>query len=125
VWKNAEKAVNEAILHKESNLQVFNAGIKWKHVVEDRKYSKCITSSMVSVIKANGDIPLCVLKRNESSSIIGNIYNGGFLEHWYSEKHYSLIENIDVGKCRKPCKHDSYNIVAEAYADDLYHKYFI
>ncbi|MBU1094448.1 MAG: radical SAM protein [Firmicutes bacterium] len=125
VWTEAEDNVKKAITLKINNLQIFNAGIKWHHVVEERKYSKCTTSSLVSVIKANGDIPLCVLKRNELASIIGNIYDGGFIKNWYGEKHYELIDNINLKQCRKPCKHDSYNIVNEAFNLDFYHKNFI
>lgn len=127
IWKTAFKNVESVILanQKEPKIQVFDAGIKWGHLNNKRSYSKCTTSTMVSVIQANGDIPLCVLHRNVKDKIIGNINNGGFASNWFSEKHQELIEKIDVNKCRKPCKHDSYNIMFEAYNNDLIHKNFI
>lgn len=126
IWIKAASEVKKAILSNDPNqLQIFDAGVKWIHVSEKRKYLQCYTSTLVAVIKANGDIPLCVLKRNEKESIIGNIYNGGFMSNWYSEKHLELINKINIDQCRKPCKHDSYNIVCEAMSLDMYHENFI
>lgn len=106
-------------------IQVFSAGIKWDHLKGERQYKKCTTSTMVSVVQANGDIPLCVLLRNQKQYIIGNIHDGGFATNWFSKRHLELINNKDVNKCRKPCKHDSYNIMYEAYAQDYLHRNFI
>lgn len=126
IWIRANELVKKTVENYiDDELQVFDAGIKWLHMNDDRKYSKCLTSSIVAVVKANGDIPLCVLKRNHNDEIIGNINNGGFIKSWYSEKHLNLINNINVKLCRKPCKHDSYNIACEAIHDDLYHSNFI
>ena len=84
------------------------------------------TSSLVGVIKANGDIPLCVLNRNEESKIIGNfIKEKGFKNVWFSKKHTDLINFIDINMCRRPCKHDSYNIVYEAVINDYIHCNFL
>lgn len=126
VWITAANEVKKVVtfIDKEQ-LQVFDAGIKWYHVSNERKYSRCFTSSIVAVVKANGDIPLCVLKRNDPKFIIGNIKDGGFLKHWFSAKHFELIDQIILSKCRKPCKHDSYNIVCESLQSDLNHKNFI
>ncbi len=126
VWIKAASEVKRAIeLNNQLDLQIFDAGVKWLHVNDKRQYLKCYTSSLVAVVKANGDIPLCVLKRNDIDYIIGNIYNSGFVNHWFSNKHLELIQNIDLNLCRKPCKHDSYNIACEALALDLYHENFI
>lgn len=126
IWSQAISEIKKSIEHNASDtLQIFDAGVKWIHVNEKRRYNKCHTSVLVAVIKANGDMPLCVLKRNDSNSIIGNIYNGGFMKNWFSERHSQLINNIDVNHCPKPCKHDSYNIVYEALKQDMYHKNFI
>jgi sulfatase maturation enzyme AslB (radical SAM superfamily) len=126
IWKSAEESVKRAIYsNKDVHFQVFDAGVKWQHLVDDRHYSKCTTSSLVAVAKADGDIPLCVLKRHEPGQLIGNIYEGGFIKNWFSQRHEELINNIDVSTCRKPCKHDSYNIVCEALKNDLYHRNFI
>ena len=126
-WIKASYEVKKAIeLNNSQELQIFDAGVKWVHVNDKRKYLRCYTSSLVSVIKANGDIPLCVLKRNEKERIIGNIYDGGFVKNWFSNRHIELIDNIDINICRKPCKHDSYNIViGETFKSDMYHENFI
>lgn len=126
IWNEAERLVLKAKSNNSNaELQIFNAGIKWNHLNNERHYCKCYTSSIVAVIKANGDIPLCVLKRNDTENCVGNIYDGGFSKNWFSEKHEQLIERINLETCRKPCKHDSYNIVCEALQNDYYHKNFI
>lgn len=126
IWKKAQECVRLAKQYANDHFQVFDAGIKWNHVVTGRHYKQCKTSSIVGVIKANGDIPLCVLKRNETDSIIGNfIREGGFINVWYSKRHEELVDAIEVEKCRKPCKHDSYNIMYESVKEDYLHRNFI
>ena len=125
IWIKAHENIQKAMMYSDENFQIFDAGVKWKHINGDRCYQKCYTSSLVAVIKANGDIPLCILNRNNEDKIIGNIHNGGFFKQWYSERHKEFLSQIDVQTCRKPCKHDSYNIAYEAYMLDLYNKNFI
>lgn len=126
VWNEAQKQVKKAKEKASEVFQVFDAGIKWDHVVNERHYCTCKTSSIVGVIKANGDIPLCVLKRNEEEKVIGNfISDGGFKKVWYSQHHEYLINSININTCRKPCKHDSYNIMFEAVQEDYLHYNFI
>lgn len=125
IWEMARNKVQIAKQNNSSNLQIFDAGVKWEHVTKERCYNKCHTSSLVAVVKASGDIPLCILNRNNPQKVIGNIYDGGFFKHWFSNKHVEMIESINVQYCRKPCKHDSYNIAYEAYEHDLYNKNFI
>ncbi len=127
IWSEAKSKVEKVVLDNSrlKTIQVFDAGIKWDHLCQNREYKKCTTSTMVSVVQANGDIPLCVLLRNQKQYLIGNINEGGFAKNWFSERHLFLIENKDVNTCRKPCKHDSYNIMFEAYNNDFLHKNFI
>ncbi len=126
VWEEAFANVKKATQLATDSFQVFNAGIKWIHVIHHRHYTQCKTSSLVGVIKANGDIPLCVLNRNEESKIIGNfIKEKGFKNVWFSKKHTDLINFIDINMCRRPCKHDSYNIVYEAVINDYIHCNFL
>lgn len=125
LWEKAHEEVKKAKKLETDNFQVFDAGVKWKHLNEKRCYQKCWTSCLVSVVKATGDIPLCILNRNNEKMFIGNVKNGGFFKQWYGEKHKELINQIDVQTCRKPCKHDSYNIAYEAYKEGLYNINFI
>lgn len=125
IWIEAHEKIKEARKYCDENFQIFDAGVKWRHVNGNRYYKKCYTSSLVAVVKATGDIPLCILNRNTTDKIIGNVYDGGFFKNWYSERHKELLSQIDVQLCRKPCKHDSYNIAYEAYQNDLYNKDFI
>lgn len=127
IWEKANKNVKYVISINKGNpkLQVFDAGIKWGHLNKEREYKKCMTSTMVAVVQANGNIPLCVLLRNQEQFCIGNIANGGFTSNWFSQRHLDLIENKDLSECRKPCKHDSYNIMYEAFTQDYLHKNFI
>lgn len=125
IWEKAHQEVKRAKELENNDFQIFDAGVKWKHLNQNRYYQKCSTSSLVAVVKATGDIPLCILNRNNEKMYIGNIKNGGFFKHWYGEKHQELIKKINVQTCRKPCKHDSYNIAYEAYKEGLYNINFI
>jgi MoaA/NifB/PqqE/SkfB family radical SAM enzyme len=126
IWNEAKEQVQIAKKSKNDDFQVFDAGIKWSLVTERRHYSVCSTSSIVCVVKANGDIPLCVLKRNEKENIIGNILeSGSFKKIWFSQRHEELINAVDILNCRKPCKHDSYNIMYESIKKDYLHRFFI
>lgn len=125
IMMEAKKLVNQAVLESSENYQVFDAGIKWDHIFGERKYKKCTTSCLVSIIKANGDIPMCVLKRNDKDTILGNIYQQSFKDIFFSKLHEKVIDENDVNKCRKPCKHDSYNIMEESMNKDYLHSNFI
>jgi MoaA/NifB/PqqE/SkfB family radical SAM enzyme len=111
--------------YKDCDLQIFDGGIKWVHIDSDRHYEKCVTSCLSAVIKANGDVPLCSLSRDDKDKIIGNIYGSNFFDFWGSPHHKNLIENIDLHNCRRPCKYDNYNIMYYALTNDLLHENFI
>lgn len=67
-----------------------------------------------------------MLKRNEKENIIGNVFkDGGFKSVWFSKKHEEIINSINIKECRKPCKHDSYNIMFESIKNDYLHRNFI
>lgn len=124
IWNSAKQLVNR--LKSESyNCQIFDGGVKWNNIVSGRQYTRCSTSSLVGVIKANGDVPLCILNRNCKEKIIGNIYEEQFEKIWFSELHHELIRNIDVHLCRRPCKHDVYNIIVEALDNNFFHIDFV
>lgn len=125
IWKESRELVEEAVKFANSSFQIFDAGIKWKHVSGERQYTRCTTSCLVAVVKANGDVPMCVLKRNDESTHLGNIYKKSFKEIYFSKLHESIIDNNDLSQCRKPCKHDSYNIMQEAMRYDFLHRNFI
>jgi MoaA/NifB/PqqE/SkfB family radical SAM enzyme len=125
IWKESKCLVEEACKYSTENFQIFNAGIKWNHVSGERHYNKCTTSCLVSVIKANGEVPMCVLKRNEKETCLGNIYDNTFEEIFFSKKHEEEISKNDINTCRKPCKHDSYNIMQEALCNSSLHINFV
>lgn len=126
IWEAArELAGQAATLHGGRGFQVFDAGIKWYHLERKRNFARCTTSPLVAVLKASGDIALCILKRNEEESHLGNIYQADFFDIWFSSRHQELIDAVDLGTCPKPCKHDSYNIVAESVKHGAFHENFI
>ncbi|MBE5913078.1 MAG: radical SAM protein [Pseudobutyrivibrio ruminis] len=125
IWKDSHDKVLEAEKYASDNFQVFDAGIKWMHIEGKRYYKKCTTSCLVAVIKANGDVPMCVLKRNDRETILGNIYESNFENIFFSDLHSNLIKSNNLNNCRKPCKHDSYNIMQEAIDYDYIHLNFV
>ena len=125
LWHAAKDLVAETMKFKSDEFQIFDAGIKWGHIDGERKYERCTTSSLVAVVKANGDVPMCVLKRNDLDSMLGNIYYSSFKDIFFSEHHNCIIRRNNLNLCRKPCKHDSYNIMQEAIANSYLHENFI
>lgn len=88
-----------------------------------------LTTAEISLYAANpgkaAAAKICAGK-NETDSIIGNfIREGGFINVWYSKRHEELVDAIELEKCRKPCKHDSYNIMYESVKEDYLHCNFI
>lgn len=124
-----KNCINCAIMENQrhsAEFQIFDAGVKWQILShEKRHYKKCRTNCLSVVIKANGDVPICSLKRNDPDSILGNIYKNDFFDFWGSQKHVELIKAIDINACRTPCKYDNYNIFFEAIENDLININFI
>lgn len=120
-----KKQLDKAKSYSDEKFQVFDAGVKWKHIEGKRFFNKCYTHSLVAVIKATGDVPFCILKRNDSNTYLGNVNKQSFSDIFFSNKHFDLAKQNDISYCMKPCKHDSYNIAYLALSSDLYHKNFI
>lgn len=91
------------------------------HTNSSRAYTRCTTTPLVSAIRANGDIALCILKRDMPETKIGSIYDGPYSSQWGSARHAQLIREINLAECPSPCKRDSYNIVVEALSENLLH----
>ena len=125
IWQESKHLVEEAVKYADHTFQIVDAGIKWEHIFAERQYTKCTTSCLVAVVKANGDVPICVLKRNDEAMCLGNIYENTFKDIYFSKRHEEIIDNNDLSKCRKPCKHDSYNIIHEALCKDYLHRNFV
>ena len=78
------------------------------------KKEKCLLNVLHPVVDWDGTIYLCCFfeHRKEKHSI-GNIYNGGFFNHWVSKERKEKIEGIDGAFCAPTCPIMKYNDMVE------------
>lgn len=75
---------------------------------------RCISSPLVGVITASGDIPFCIRYRNVPSMHIGNIRDG-IANVWGGARHRLMLSTVASECCRYICKHHKYNRVLRKY----------
>ena len=80
-------------------------------------YSGCISSPLVGVITAGGEIPFCIRYRNNPSFHIGNIKNG-FMKAWLNTKHEEMLKKARETNCVYICKHHRYNTILAQHCSD-------
>ena len=99
----------------------YSRKIRWNRAITQKREHKgqCFTSVLTTVIKATGDIPYCNLRREDTNSSIGNIYDQPIDEIWGGEKHQHFFDTVNVEKCPIPCIVDDYRDVLYAYKDEI------
>lgn len=80
----------------------------------------CISSPLVGVITAGGDIPFCIRYRDKPRMYIGNIRDG-FTNLWGGMHHKSMLSRVANKYCRYICKHHRYNRVLRDYCRGDYY----
>lgn len=92
----------------------------------EKEYGSCTLNALHPVINFDGTIYLCAFfnyRMKEHS--IGNIYDGGFFNHWDSEKHKKAMKRIDINKCISNCPISRYNPVVEFIKQNSNHFKYI
>lgn len=107
------------------NLAIYTSQHKWRRMNHGRSFPFCQTSALVGIVKANGEIPFCCLKRDDREMILGNIFENSFENIWYGNKHQMLFKNIQHNDCPIPCKHDAYNDIYYALKNDAINEQFL
>lgn len=121
----AEEQTMEAVKLADENFQVFFRRLGWKHLCQKRRYEHCLSSSLTTVIEADGNVSLCNLKRGQPEWSLGNLRKNSFKEIWFSARHRQLINKIKLRDCPPYCKHDFYNIAIESLRDGYLHENFL
>lgn len=75
---------------------------------------RCVSSPLVGVITAAGDIPFCIRYRNVPSMYLGNIREG-VANVWGGVRHKTMATKVARESCRFICKHHKYNRVLRKY----------
>lgn len=70
----------------------------------------CISSPLVGVITAGGDIASCIRFRNYPDRHIGNIKDG-FMKAWMGQRHKFMLNKMKNMKCTQVCKHNRYDAI--------------
>ena len=108
---------------------------KFKIFINDRRiesvlskkktYKACLSTPLIGVIGADGNIYLCCQWRGNEKYIIGNVFEKPFKEIWGSRRHKKIIKKIKLDTC-PPCRNDVYNsIIEECFINDKLQKKFL
>ncbi|MFJ4536629.1 SPASM domain-containing protein [Streptomyces tibetensis] len=92
-----------------STLKVIISSRKWHRLRTRRSFPSCETSSLVGIIKADGTVPFCCLRRDSQKHHLGSILTASFEEVWFGLQHQSTFTGVNHAECPIPCKHDAYN----------------
>lgn len=118
-WQEAQVAIRGArrlLRERDSNTAVYGGtGNRWDTLKPGgHPTGFCSAKPIVAVIQANGDIAFCILHRNNHAMKVGNIYEGGFAEQWFSDKHIQAWKGFPIDGCPNPCKFFRYKEVVDA-----------
>tara|TARA_B100000315_G_scaffold219115_1_gene220842 strand:+ start:59 stop:487 length:429 start_codon:yes stop_codon:yes gene_type:complete len=76
-------------------------------------FSSCHVTYMQCIFEPNGQVSLCCDYRGNSSLILCNIDSPEeILNHWGTEHHKEIVENINVTKCPR-CSYAPHNEIYE------------
>lgn len=95
-------------LQEQADGFVVDSSWKWDALRLGRSFPTCETSSLVGIIKADGSVPFCCLKR-DTGPVFGSIIDKSFTDVWFSGAHADNFRGVSLTSCPSPCKHDSYN----------------
>lgn len=63
-----------------------------------KRFKQCYAGLTQCVITPNLDVGLCVCRRGDPATILGNLRDNGNLK-WLSDRHRDLVASYDVSKC--------------------------
>lgn len=120
-WKEAQIAIGalrQELASRNSCTAVFGgSGNRWETLQPNaHPTGTCHAKPLVAVIQANGDIAFCILYRNRREMKIGNIYEGSFVQQWFSQQHIDAWRGSAVDTCPNPCKFYRYNEITQSAA---------
>lgn len=96
-------------IFEDDNFKVFYVQHKYnKDLHRTFNFKKCLATPIMMMIEANGDVMLCIDRKNEPSMCIGNVYKNELKEIWGSDQHKRVIEGVNLKDCQK-CTFNKYN----------------
>ena len=115
-----EKYENEnfKVLYSKQKYEEFNT-------IQERGYSKCRGMFFSTVITANARMYACIHHRQNPQYLICDIRNGESLIDMWNYKKWMVYHEIDVSKCPRLCRNDSFNKVLERLDENIPHKEFL
>ncbi|MBU4481159.1 radical SAM protein [Patescibacteria group bacterium] len=90
------------------------------------KTSKCLMTFLHPVIDWDGEIYMCAFfEHRKKNHAIGNIKNGGFMNHWLANYHKKAFDSINPNSCIPNCPMKRYNPVVDFIKNEYYRFPFI
>lgn len=111
LWLSAQDAIEEARLRQSNNhTQILgSAQTRWESLQPgNHPKGRCDGRPLVGIIRANGEIAFCNLRRNQSYLSIGNIHAGNFADQWFGPENQEAFRNFSIDGCPVPCKINTY-----------------
>lgn len=89
-----------------------------KDLLPVKNFKKCQASPVIGIFEANGDITMCIDRKNDKSMVIGSHTDISKIKDvWGSDKHKEIMRRVDVSKCPK-CTISTYNEIVENVIED-------
>ncbi len=110
IINQVNKGMEKATSYQTEDFSVLTTTAMTVEIPVAAETSGCISSPLVGVITAGGDMASCIKFRNYPERHIGNIKDG-FMKVWLGEKHKLMLDKMKSMKCTQRCKHNRYDAV--------------
>jgi MoaA/NifB/PqqE/SkfB family radical SAM enzyme len=100
--------------HETSSFKVFNIKHKYDRNLHRKfMFKRCLASPLMAIFEANGDIMLCIDRKNDQDLVIGKHFEiDRIKEVWGGERHKTIINSINLKECPK-CTFNAYNEIMQ------------
>lgn len=111
----ATKGLTDQAIKDFPELNIYSVKEKFDGYWTERKYDKCLATTMNLVVKANGTLIPC---QDRMDLEFGNIYEKDLSEIWCSEEHQNILKKINVDKCPRCVMTKVNEIIQNVYIDN-------
>jgi len=115
--KDYNKLEEDLIKFNSKNFKVIFRKATIQRIESGINYKKCYGLPFFALIDSKANVIPCNLYYNNKKFTYGNLYENSFSEIWKGEKRKSILNKIDMDKCRKGCRLD----VINRYLDRIQH----
>ena len=127
VIKSVEKQCTKSLLLENNYFNFYGVRHKFHQNMEKKvNFSKCLATPLILTFGADGNCHLCFDIRGRKDLILCSHQPDPqeVLNHWGSQRHKNILDNIDVSKCPR-CTFGPYNeMIEQVFMKDGMCRYF-